>query len=266
MSKLWIFGDSYGVHLNQQPGVVGNPWFWGYQLAKKLECKKYSNISQLGVANEYIQNSIMLEKNNIRSGDYVVIISTSMSRKWFFEDIPHSANFYVDNYKDIVGWKRNQAVIKYAQQLMHEEQLISQFHQFLGWVHYMTDLHDWNVIVIPGFEEEGYPISHKYQVTGSLFNICMNEFESRTESEWFYQKFCQGRDNRLGHLIKDNHEILSTKLYNTFTFKTQLNLHEGFIEKVISKKNINQMEDQFIFIDTKEKTLFGYPTMDIDVL
>jgi hypothetical protein len=245
MSKLWIFGDSYGVPYNKNKEVID--WGWTYKLGKSLGVNQYCNCSEIGASNEYTVNRILKYKNEIAKDDFVVVISTSITRKWFIPDKPWVSNYQTGKLSNHLSSVQIDAILNYTEYLHNQKADIMYFHQFLGWVHYMTDLHHWNVIVIPGFEEEGYPISHKYQVSGSLFDVCMNEFESSRESEWFYSThYADGFDSRLGHLIKDNHEILSTRLYNTFVSKMPLDLRKGFIEKIISKKNINQIEDQFI--------------------
>lgn len=244
MSKLWIFGDSYGVQLNRSID-----WFWADQLAAKLECSYLINRCVLGAANDFTQYRIMREEENISSEDYVVVISTCIDRKWFFKEAPYAGNFFCNNLEDLVGKESAKAVEQYVLHLMNPETVYINFHQFLGWIHYKTDLKDWNLIVIPGFEEKGYPISHRYNVTGSLFDVCNSEFSSNDDQLWYYRDHCRGRDQRSGHLIRDNHDILAKKIYKTFKNSCQLDLTSEFKSKMISKSNINFLKDQFVVIE-----------------
>jgi hypothetical protein len=244
MKKLWIFGDSYGVPLNNSID-----WFWGKQLQKLLKCDVVENRSVLGGANEFTQWAIMKEENNINVDDFVVIISSSIYRKWFFKDMPCAGNFLCSNLEELVGKTSAKAVEQYIQHLMNPEMIHVNFHQFLGWIHYKTDKMNWNVLVLPGFEEERFPISHLYNVNGSLFDVCNNEFVSEADNLWYYRDFCKGKDQRSSHLLKDNHKILSNKIANTFINLKPLDLTNGFKKNIISKDKINLIQDQFVTIE-----------------
>jgi hypothetical protein len=244
MKKLWIFGDSYGVPLNNSID-----WFWGKQLQQQLGCDVIENRSVLGAANEYTQWAIMREEENITPNDYLVIISSSIDRKWFFRDVPCAGNFYCSNLEELVGKTSAKAVEQYVLHLMNPEMIYVHFHQFLGWVHYKTDKNHWNAIVIPGFEEERFPISHLYNVKGSLFDVCNSEFCTDDDNLWYYRDYCRGKDQRSGHLLKDNHTILSKKISDTFKNLKPLDLTSGFKSKVISKDTINLLQDQFVKIE-----------------
>jgi len=243
LSKLWVFGDSYGVSLSHSID-----WFWADIVKNKLKCDEHINSCVLGAANDYTQYCIMKQEVNIKSDDYVIIISTGIERKWFFFDKPHTGNFFCSNLKELVGKDAEFAIRQYITHLINPKAIYINFYQFLGWVHYTTTKNNWNVLVIPGFEEKDYPISHKYKVKGSLFDVCNNEFCTDSDNLWFYRDYCKGRDCRSGHLIKDNHEILANKITNTFLNSETLDLTTGFKNKIISKNSIELLKDQFIVI------------------
>lgn len=261
MSKLWIFGDSYGVHVEQDPKAV-NKWFWAYQLAQKLKCEYYDNRSQMGVANDYIQHMIMEAETEITPEDYVVVITTSTARKWFIQDKPWVSNFYINNLEEHTSPEFVSAVKQYMLHLYNPDTEIIKFHQLLGWIHYITDKNKWNLIVIPGFEEAGYPISHNYQVKGSLFDVCKNEFKSADDAGWYYNIHCKGRDKRSGHLLKVNHNVLVEKIFNAFTKNEPIDLNVGFAEGLISKNTIENLDDQFPILDLEGIDVKGFvPTL-----
>jgi hypothetical protein len=241
--KLWVFGDSYGVHLYEDPKKK-TEWFWAYQLAKQLGCSEYINRSGMGVGNEYIQYQINQQSKSIKPEDYVIVISSSMSRQWLIYDSPHLSNFHVGNLQKIIPRETYEAIRMYATHLMFDERNCLQFAAMLGWVHYMTDKHNWNTIVVPGFENKGFPVNHKYNVHGSLFDICYDEFKTSKDEVWFYNDFCKTRDNRAGHIIKNNHYILTEKLVDTLTNGTDLRLDQGFEKNCISKDNVNFLTGQ----------------------
>lgn len=258
MSTMWVFGDSYGVHIVQDPKEI-HEWFWSYDLGKKLNCTKYCNYSQLGISNNLIQSSIIDHQENIKPDDYVIVITTSISRQWFFKDKPWLSNiFQTTNLSKILDYNSINALQYYARYLYNPANDALQFHQFLGWIHYMTNKNNWNLIVIPGFEEEGYPVSNLYQVTGSLFDICFNEFENKEAEVWFYEKYSNGRDRRAGHLLRNNHKILSEKVYDTFTKKELLNLSNGFHQKIISKNCTHLFENQLSTVIIEGINLKGF--------
>lgn len=243
MSKMWIFGDSYGTHLANNKEKI-TPWFWAYNLGKRLGCKEYKNLSQWGVGNEFIYHEIELHSSEISSEDYVIVISSSISREWLIEEEPTLSNFYVDNLHQQVTRDQYNAIVMYVNNLQFYRKKQLNFIKMLGSIHYLTDKFNWNLIVIPGFENEGFPVSHKYTVKGSLFDVCYNEFESKKDTEWFYNEFSNTIDRRAGHLTKNNHKILEDKLYNTFTKNNILDLTTEFEERKISKNNIEFIESQ----------------------
>lgn len=246
MSTLWIFGDSYGAPLSNDDSVH-HPWVWHIRLARQLGCSKYRNECQHGVSNEYIQYKISQNAKDIKSEDTVVIISTSITRRWFIYDKPQISNFLqLMNLSDFMDKSHENAVKLYYSELAHYDHFSLDFQRFLGWIHYMSDKNQWNALVIPGFEEEGFPVSHQYTVQGSLFDVSSKEFDSIDTRDWFYSKYCKGYDKRAGHLIKDNHEILSNKIFNTLTSSVPLDLSSEFKTNIITKDNIPAIQHQFL--------------------
>lgn len=248
MKKLWVFGDSYGVHIAQDPTSV-TPWFWAYDLAKKLKCDQYENHCQMGVSNEYIHYMIKKYEDQIKEDDYVIVITTSVLRKWFFEDRPFISNFYINNFNENVSREEFESVRRYVVHLNNPNLNDIYFEDFLGWLHFKSIKNNWNALIIPGFEGEGFSISYKYTVKGSLVDICSNEFFSDEDAKWFYDIYSCRRDARAGHLIKDNHKILCDKIYNTFTNNDTLDLRKDFFEKVIKKDNKDFLKDQVPKLD-----------------
>jgi hypothetical protein len=167
------------------------------------------------------------------------------------------SNFYVDNIHEHFSKNQIDALTYYTKYLHNPEMDIINLHRFLGWLHYIGDKRKWNMLVLPGFESDGYPISHQYDVEGSLYDVCYGEFATMLDSEWYYKNYCEGRDKRSGHLLKSNHAILADKIYDTFTNKSRLSLSDGFVKGVISEKNISAIQDQLPEIYAKNGTIKG---------
>lgn len=258
MSKIWIFGDSYGVHLADSQ-EKNTSWFWAYSLGKRLGCTEYKNFSQMGVGNDYIHYSLDLHSHEISSKDFVIVISSSINREWLVEDQPYVSNYYVNNLHEFLTRDKYNSIIMYLKNLQFQTKINLNFKKMLSTIHYMTDKFDWNLVIIPGFENDGFPVSHKYDVKGSLFDVCYNEFETIEDREWFYNDFCSHRDKRAGHIIKNNHKVLEDKLFNVFTKGDTLDLTVGFEEKIISKQNVNFLKDQMSEYDiTSEKIVNAF--------
>ena len=236
MNKIWFFGDSYAIPFGSDRTPC--EWSWTGLLSRKLGFNSCLNASELGISNEYILKKILDYKSEISKNDTVVVISTSIARRWFFYDKPWASNFH--RSKNLLGKNELAAVNTYIKFLYNEDQDMLLFHQFLGCIHHLTDTNRWNTIVIPGFEERGYPVSHRYQVRGSLIDICEKEFESKNTLDWYWLNF-KGLDQRAGHLCKDNHQILADKIYSTLATGVELDLTVGFREKMISKNNFNHV-------------------------
>lgn len=235
MSVLWVFGDSYG-HLNQEEYNRSKDWHWISLLSKELTENKFIANCAYGAANEWIYFKFLENLQNIKKDDYVIIISTQIDRRWFFENRIGASNLSVINSEtESLTYDQKKSVdgyLKYLNNPMFNPLL---FHMFCNSIHYLTALHDLQLLVLPGFEESGFPISGKYNVVGSLFDICKNEIKGKSVKNWaqFIGDLHKGVDPRIGHLSPINHKILSNKLKNTFLDKDLLNLNEGFEEEII---------------------------------
>jgi hypothetical protein len=243
MSKMWVFGDSYGVHLASDPKKT-TPWFWTYSLGKRLGCTEYKNFSQWGAGNDYIHHCVDLHSKEISSEDYVIIISSSISREWLIEDKPYLSNYYANDLHNFISRDQYNSIAMYVNNLQFERKTELNFKKMLESIHYKTLKYNWKCIVIPGFEHDGFPVSENYSVKGSLFDVCYNEFKTIEDREWFYNTFSNTIDKRAGHIIKNNHTILENKLYNTFTKNNILDLTTDFESFVISKNNTDFLIDQ----------------------
>jgi len=236
MNKLWIFGDSYG-HLDQAAYDQSKDWHWIPVLAKQLVTdEKFITISHFGAPNEWIYYQVRQHLDHISSDDYVVVISTQFDRRWFFpENIGASNLTVINDHTDKLTNDQKNAARQYLSHLTNPLLGPLMFEMFCYSLHYLTVKKNLNLLIIPGFEENGFPISGKYNVTGSLFDICKNEVKGKTQRNWhdFIAKTHQGMDPRIGHLSQDNHLILAEKIKNTFLNNDVLDLTTNFKEEIL---------------------------------
>lgn len=234
MKKLWVFGDSYG-YLDQDRYEQSKDWHWIPVLSKELTNHKFITLSQYGAANEWIYYQFRQHLDNIKEDDYVVVISTQFDRRWFFQDNVGASNLSVSNIdSDRLTSEQVNAVKQYLIYLRNPLFGPLSFEMFCFSIHYLSSLKKLNLLILPGFEESGFPISGKYTVTGSLFDVCKKEIKGNSNEAWynFIHKKHQGNDPRFGHLSKENHFVLAQKLKNTFLKNDVLDLTCGFSEEI----------------------------------
>lgn len=234
MKKLWIFGDSYAVPINQYFQTMPD-WHWANLLQQKLNFKDFLIIAANGVSNEWIYYKFKEHLNQIDQEDIVIVIMTQSSRRWFFENNIGASNLTVinDEINSLTPEQKN-AVKQYLMYLENPICNVVYFESIFNSFYYLAEKFKLNLLVLPGFE---YPLQHfqnLYNTDGSLFNVCMEEVIGKTYENWerFIGIKCKGIDTRVGHLSEVNHKILSIKLFNTFTKNETLDLKNGFAKEI----------------------------------
>jgi hypothetical protein len=234
MKKLWVFGDSYG-YLDQDRYEQSKDWHWISLLSNSLTNSKFVTLSHYGAANEWIYYQFRQHLEQITENDYVVVISTQFDRRWFFPDNVGACNLNIRNYDtDRLSKDQRNAVNQYLMYLRNPLVGPLSFEMFCYSLHYISSIKKLNLLIVPGFEEEGFPLSGKYTVSGSLFDVCKNEIKGKDVKSWynFISEKHQGLDPRFGHLSKENHLVLAEKIKNTFTKNEILDLTQGFYEEI----------------------------------
>lgn len=236
MSTLWVFGDSYAVPMNKIHQTSPD-WQWANTLREKLDFKILSIIAAYGVSNEWIYYKFKEHIDKIKKEDIVIIVMTQANRRWFFEDNIGASNLTVINESiDSLNYNQKNAVKQYLMYLTNTKLNVVYFESIFNSFYYLAEKLDLNLIILPGFEYLSQNFSNSYCVTGSLFEICMDEVKGKTYKDW--EKFiyikCKGIDTRVGHLSEINHKILSEKLFNTLTKKEVLDLTNGFEKEIVS--------------------------------
>lgn len=234
MSKIWVFGDSYAVPFFEKPGPEAV--HWSSLLALKLKCDAVEIRAHNGAANEWIYFQFQQNLPNITEDDYVIFVSTQIERRWFFLNNIGSSNFGVSNLSEAALSRDEKTALKYYATYLDNPIMSSVlFNTICNSIHYVSKNQNLNTLILPGFEEAGYPISGKYTVTGSLFDVGVNEIKGKNNKAWFnfIANTHKGLDPRIGHLSYVNHCILTDKLYDTFTNNKILDLTTGFEEEIL---------------------------------
>lgn len=218
MSKLWVFGDSFtneeNYHLNFKNS---SDWCWTRSLAKKLGCDELRVCGTHGVGNEFIWYMISESKTKINPDDYVVVVTSSITRRWIFEQYP--------NYSNILGLhsdgmlkltrKQKKSLTNFVNDIfIDNSNIVGHMHLelVLHWIYQTAQWRNWrNFFIIAGFESQ--PL---HSVDLSLSDLEMSEFGYQPEwKQDFLDSGCK-IDKRLMHLSKDNHLWLSEKIYQWF--------------------------------------------------
>lgn len=218
---LWVFGDSFSVaRENINKGDIEVWPLWHESLAGYLNLDGYNNYSQWGVSNEYILEQFLTHQMKYEPGDHIVIQLTSSSRQWFFKDAPEIANFYVNGITEVVSSSEATAVEQYIKHLHRPEIDELRYFMMVKTLEKLAqDLNYCKILLLPGFHTVP-------GVTGTLMNICCGEFVS-TESEinWYSNNYTDSRPN---HFEKENHEILSHRIFEFFQTGKLVDLTTGY--------------------------------------
>ena len=233
MKTLWVFGDSYAVpYYNGQESRE----HWQFPLMKHLNCDSVRTFAQFGAPNEWIYSQFTEQLNEITPNDFVIFVSTQINRRWFFPDNVGSSNFGVIHL-DLADLSSEQKTALNYYKIYLDNPIMSfiNFECLCNSIHHISQRNKINLLILPGFEQKGYPISGRYQVSGSLFDICINEVKGKNMDSWmhFLSNIHKGHDPRVGHLSQENHEILADKLAATFLKNKILHLEQGFREEFL---------------------------------
>jgi len=216
--NLWIFGDSFSTQNSM-------PYAWTTLLGKKLGAESTFNLSLSGVSNSYIFNCIDENMERINSDDYVLVLLTAHTRRWFFKNNPELGNFFSAESSDKLNPYQKDAIQMYIEHLDadHESDIFYKQTYFSMLQLFEINSID-NVRYVPGF----LPIPG---IQGTLNSVSANEFEDGLNGQLEYLKQAGGNDFRVNHLNSENHYVLSDKIYDFFNCKP-LDLTSGFVEGI----------------------------------
>jgi hypothetical protein len=257
MSILYIVGDSFSSA--EKLGRDQEKTWW-YRLAQKLQCKGFTNWSMIGSAQEYAWYMLLVQMNQITPDDYLLIVSTHPSRRWWVIDDPtlgkveflQDADHIDDNIaKTAELWER------YVQTPQMDS--IAAL-QRLGWLSSVVQnkkLRKPLVIfgfdqLVPGYEEF---TNIKYSKGSLTENVATPEVPGGHADD-VYNKLIQGIDPRYNHMCLRNHEVMLEKTYNAFTTDQELDLTTGFELGILTNESINDptfIEKELDLLKTQQR-------------
>jgi len=239
MNKLWIYGDSYAA---EHKGVE---WQWYKDLAaiRKLD---YESFADYGVANEWICMKFIedFRRGMHTQGDTVIVVTTHADRHWFLWDLPSVSNYASmkdlpdDNFQ--MTAEQMQAIELYYKHIQSGYTNAWKYDATTAWWNaYALKLRTAgvNLIVIPGFSNTT-DILHEgtVSVRGSLFEaVCTPEFKNQSAMDKYYARPIP--DQRVNHMLRDNHHVLAEALNTCLTDHTTLDLDK--LPWIINKLSVS---------------------------
>lgn len=238
MSKLYIVGDSF---VSAEPGGRDQEKTWWYQLAQKLQCTGLTNWSMIGSSQEYAWYMLQLQMEQITPDDYLMIVATHPSRRWWAISDPTlgKVSFLQDaGHIDSNIAKTAELWERYVQTPQLDSMAAL---QRLGWLSAVTSIKEWRApLVIFGFDQliPGYTDFKNIKFSkGSLTENVSNLEVLGGHNDDAYNKLMQGIDPRYNHLCLRNHSVMLEKIYNTFNTDQELDLTTGFERDILTNES-----------------------------
>ena len=254
MSKFWIYGDSFARDW-------GIDWQWHRQLAgfanRDLVVK-----GDFGVSNDWILMQLAEDwfADQFKKDDVIILITTSCNRYWFLKDHPTISNYnqmtMFHNYKDKWGVtdEQQQAIELYFKHI-HQGYLDAfRFDAHIAWINDMSNKlaqKGVKLMLLPGWDNFSHVVPQaSLPVKGSLVASASElEFTSADAMDKWYSRPIP--DQRVNHLIKDNHYELAKAIANTITTNTVLDLNSikwkhGVLNVQTEKMFSNQLSPTLI--------------------
>lgn len=248
MGTLRIYGDSFSADL-------GMEWQYIHSLAKYLNMPMV-NTSLFGCANEWILKNLMYDiiYEVIQPDDFILVVTTSETRQWFFKNSPDISNFNGLSDLQFALVPQEISAIKSYVTYLQNENLNMQRHfansSLLKNLLEAVETLGCRTLLLPGFFDpkmsnpankwlESY-IYKSPSCAGSLNNdVCFEEFDRMETSITWYRKY-QLPDIRANHMLKQNHYILYNKIVDYLENGVAIDLTTGFNTKIITPDRMHQ--------------------------
>ena len=246
MSNIWVYGDSFVRDW-------GLDWQWHHSLGE-FSNRNVHIKGDFGVANDWILMQFaedFAEGNTYSKGDVVIIVTTSCNRYWFLKDHPTISNYsnltMFENYKNKYGVTDEQvAAIDLYFKHIHQGYIDAfRFDAHVAWLNHMSrelDRQGVRLCVIPGWDNFSYvKLDCRIPVKGNLVDsISSQEFTSEKAMDQWYGRSLP--DQRVNHMLLDNHYELAKQIARAITEDTVLDL-----DAVEWKKGVLNLRTEQIF-------------------
>lgn len=237
MPNLHVYGDSYVESPHQdyleliKKGEAHAPWY--AQVATALDVDEMHMHGRAGTSNEFIYDRWKQRLDRVKEGDYVIVVTTSPYRKWFFEHLPEFANIGMRGLHTILEHEEVDAIdryVKYLENPVTSLIALDTISQTIAFNCMQKNVA--KAFIIPGFEEcISYTYSPYVKNIGSLGNVCYNEF-SGPKIYGACMSSNHQVDPRLNHLSWENHDIMARKIMASIQLNKDLDLTTGFSENI----------------------------------
>ena len=220
MSKLWVYGDSFAVDYNDGK-YEPSPWIEQVSNELNLEVVNYAwSGSSLDYTSVHIDETIHLWDTE----DIVIVSLTEVLRTWTDAKVGNGFNKF-SNMSDLEPVDFENGKIKLIART--NTAIRNNIIRVLDWK--WLDVS--TIVVLDGFQNKAsstidIPENLIYTDKGYLMRI------SNGEPSGYYNLTTMGKDWRLNHLCKPNHEILAEKVLHSIISNENIDLTQGF------KKNL----------------------------
>lgn len=248
---FWIFGDSYA---EIERGDRDSSFAWTKAVPKYFN-QSVNNLALGSTSLSYTYDQFESKRNEIVTGDVVIVCLTHVIRQWFFRDRPMLSHVWsFDHQEHPFERQEKDAFEKFIMYL--DNPLI----QELGLINFFYNLNDLaltqNIKIIvmacfPETESVYKDITDRWPnlifAIGSLVSISYQEINDLDRSA--IEKIVK-RDPRAGHFLKSTHPVLTDKIIRTIEQGHVLNLNDGFIKGSITLEKIKDktfIDNEFFY-------------------
>lgn len=287
--KLHIYGDSFGSFTQpdehwQSSRLPDENLYWQKRLQVKLGCDELVNKSRNGSSLDFTQWLFNDNLDTISKDDYIIVIHTEASRRWFIEDFPNITNFqsFINFPSGEINWPWIDNITA-SKTGIDKNKMIKQAEIAKDYCLHVADsgMEDLYGSAISSWfkdlQREGYKLINipaynvqsvkdwnvGFNTTGFLEHVSISEFVpgplsvsgEHNDARINFIQITQGQDGRIGHLSIANHDILLDKVYNSFMNGEDLDLDVGFESNFITKDNWEEYNDYGVHpIEVQKKT------------
>lgn len=243
MATLWVFGDSFGADYKAEAeasDIIEKQWH--RMLARELSMQ-YKNLARAGIGIEYSSRAFFDSRQDIQTGDIVVVTVTETSRRWLLGNRPNVSTpfwFSQGHYEKSINNREAKALAMYFKFLHHEETEEANLYNWICALDHVAVTRGVRVIVLPCFRTVNLMMDrwqgeflNLHIAKGNLMSISIAEHAPEFR-RWFI-KHC-GRAN---HLTPPNHLVLNSKLMAYYKNNIPIDLTRDFHESLINDKNFD---------------------------
>lgn len=248
MSKLWVFGDSYGEdHKRGNAEILAQQW---HRLVASELNMDVVNTCLGGTGLDWLYYRWDQRRNEIAAGDLAIVLLTDIYRRWLIEHDPSCSSVLamsMEMYDKKINPKIRRSFNHYFVHLDHGTHVPALFHNWLYNVDSLVRDQGCRVLLIPCFTcikdlvnaaADQFPriemVRDRY-----LYDVSMRENIPEL------RKGVSVIDGRCNHLTPPNHHVLADKIIDWYKNHTPVTLKQGFHEGLIDGSNMGP-SDLFI--------------------